>query len=68
MAKSPGVFEALKFGTVMKCVHCMKTISPKKSNVDEHLKTVGHKDAVTNMTIEGKIARLKSILMKVENY
>jgi hypothetical protein len=53
--KSPGVFESHKLGKVMKCVFCMKVINPKKSNVEEHLKTVDHRDAVSNLTIEGKI-------------
>jgi hypothetical protein len=55
MVESPGVFESHKLGRVMKCVFCMKVINPKKSNVEEHLKTIGHRDAVANLTIEGKI-------------
>ena len=39
----------------MKCVYCMKAINPKKCNVEEHLITATHKDAVANLTVEGKI-------------
>lgn len=55
MAESPGIFESQNLGRVMKCVYCMKAINPKKSNVEEHLITATHKDAVANLTVEGKI-------------
>ena len=55
MAESPGIFESQNLGRVMKCVYCMKAINPKKCNVEEHLITATHKDAVANLTVEGKI-------------
>jgi hypothetical protein len=55
MAENPGIFESFNYGKKMKCVYCMRPIHPKKSNIVEHLKTVGHKDAVANITVEGKM-------------
>jgi hypothetical protein len=55
MAESPGIFESQNSGKVIKCVYCMNTINPKKSNIEEHLMTASHKDAVANLTIVGKI-------------
>ena len=55
MAESPGIFESQNSGRVIKCVYCMKTINPEKSNIEEHLMTTSHKVAVANLTIVGKI-------------
>ena len=54
MAELPKVFVARANGTQMQCLYCKKTLAPKKSNIDEHIKTVLHIDAIATMTVEGE--------------
>ena len=46
MGEHPKVFVAKANGTQLQCLYCKKFLVPKKSNIDEHLKTVMHIDAI----------------------
>lgn len=54
MGEHPKVFVAKANGTQLQCLYCKKFLVPKKSNIDEHLKTVMHIDAIATMTVEGE--------------
>ena len=54
MKENPGVFEALKGGSILICLFCRKPLHPKKSNVDEHIATASHVDSVATLTVEGE--------------
>jgi hypothetical protein len=53
MKENPGIFEALKFISVLKCLYCLKPLHQKKSNVDEHVSRQSHIDSVATMTVQG---------------
>ena len=54
MAEHPKVFLAKANGTRIQCLYCKKMLAPKKRNIEEHLKTVMHIDAIATMTVEGE--------------
>jgi hypothetical protein len=53
LGEHPDMFVAHACGTQLKCLYCNKFLSPKSSNISEHLKTAAHIEAIATMTSDG---------------